>query len=351
MTTAHVNRPRHSGCPSLAVALVLAAVVTAGCGSRETPMAPTEPSTPTTYHTISGQLVDVLTGDPAAGVSVWVNQTATASDAEGRFMVSVPETLGLGYRLSARSAAFVTRRTNVDVHSPSQVISLIPVSFNLVLFDSTLRPPVAGLARWLSTPALVVLTRELQYAGNADAAVALDTELSANTVASLVADLRDGFLTMTDGRLGDFRSVTLESPAPGAQVLLKRKGSIVVARAKDLGALSNHGGATWRVAEGRTILGAVILLERDTDSLTNSNYPSHTRKHEMGHAVGFYHATCCSVMTVGDPSYPGPTDWDRQAARIAYQRPPGNVTPDTDPEVQFAASAGRGLQWSLVEPR
>ncbi len=277
--------------------------------------------------------MDALSGRQVGGVLIRVNNgTPVSSDADGRFVVSFPG--ASEYRLSATSPSYVPRLTFVRANDSSEVISLIPASFNLTAFDVSLRPSGIGLTRWMSTPALVVLTREIQYtSGSADSAVVLDHEISAAKLASMVADLREGFLQLTDGRLGDFTSVTLESPLPGTSVLLKRAGVIVVARANDLGALTNFGGATRVVAKDRVVSSATIWLEPWSDDLTD-NFPSHCRKHEMGHAVGFGHVTYDSVMNTNDKTYPGPTDWDRQAARIAYQRPPGNRTPDDDPSSQ-----------------
>ena len=54
------------------------------------------------------------------------------------------------------------------------------------------------------------------------------------------------------------------------------------------------------------------------------------RIHELGHALGQLHVeTRPSIM---NPSIgPEPTEFDRQAAVVAFQRPPGNVSPDADP--------------------
>jgi len=47
-------------------------------------------------------------------------------------------------------------------------------------------------------------------------------------------------------------------------------------------------------------------------------------------------------------TYLDPTDWDRQAARIVYQRPPGNQSPDTDPESMYRPATA-ALQWFLAD--
>jgi hypothetical protein len=41
---------------------------------------------------------------------------------------------------------------------------------------------------------------------------------------------------------------------------------------------------------------------------------------------------------------PDPTEFDRQAGIVAFQRQPGNVSPDTDPGT--TTSAGWNIQWA-----
>jgi hypothetical protein len=42
---------------------------------------------------------------------------------------------------------------------------------------------------------------------------------------------------------------------------------------------------------------------------------------------------------------PEPTDFDRQAGVVAFQRPPGNVSPDTDPGTT-AKSGTWSIRWA-----
>jgi predicted Zn-dependent protease len=53
--------------------------------------------------------------------------------------------------------------------------------------------------------------------------------------------------------------------------------------------------------------------------------------HELGHALGYQHVTLePSVMSGINPTS-ALTEFDREALRIVYQRPPGNRAPDIDP--------------------
>jgi hypothetical protein len=70
------------------------------------------------------------------------------------------------------------------------------------------------------------------------------------------------------------------------------------------------------------------------------------RTHELGHALGYNHVTVrTSIM---NPAIgPEPTDFDRAGAVIAFQRPVGNVSPDTDPSSTprtFSITEG-GARW------
>jgi hypothetical protein len=118
---------------------------------------------------------------------------------------------------------------------------------------------------------------------------------------------------------------------------MRRPDTIVAARAKDLIRIGNLGGATTSYAHDGIIQYSGILIDQSADNV-GGPYARHTRKHEMGHALGFNHVNIrSSVMstTVGW-GYPDITDWDVQAGRIAYQRPPRNQSPDNDPSL-FAA--------------
>jgi predicted Zn-dependent protease len=53
--------------------------------------------------------------------------------------------------------------------------------------------------------------------------------------------------------------------------------------------------------------------------------------HELGHALGYQHVTLESSVMSGIQPTSSLTEFDREALRIIYQRPPGNRAPDIDP--------------------
>jgi hypothetical protein len=53
------------------------------------------------------------------------------------------------------------------------------------------------------------------------------------------------------------------------------------------------------------------------------------RIHELGHALGYLHVT--KRTSIMNPAIgPQPTEFDRIGAMIAFERLPGNQTPDSD---------------------
>jgi len=83
---------------------------------------------------------------------------------------------------------------------------------------------------------------------------------------------------------------------------------------------------------------------------SGSPFVSSLRAHELGHGLGYGHVTMApSVM---HPSARvEPTAFDYDAARIAFDRQPGNRSPDVDPDAATTSrlkSAGR--RWSAPLP-
>jgi hypothetical protein len=272
------------------------------------------------------------------------------SDASGNFTI---QQSGAGRRTVVLSApGSVERRTGISLPGSHSRISLIPAAFDLVAFDQMARP--SGLSRWVRPPALVVITSVLAFTSVNDPDFTATSEtLSDAEVSALLDHLNQGLEPMTGGVFTSFASISTEPVTPGARVGVQRTNTIVVGRYAGLLATAGFQGVTrWALAGGNTVQAAIVFLDRDYEKSRNAMLGA-LRIHELGHALGYSHVT--ARPSVMNPiATTEPNDWDRQAASIAFQRPPGNRSPDNDPDAfstnAAATGAGHGLVWSDAVP-
>lgn len=80
---------------------------------------------------------------------------------------------------------------------------------------------------------------------------------------------------------------------------------------------------------------------------TAGGFHRSVRMHELGHTLGYYHVTTNQPSVMNPSARLEPTEFDRQAARIAVLRPIGNRSPDIDPFAHAATSlaASRAVTW------
>ncbi len=282
------------------------------------------------------RIVDAITGAPVAGVSGTINaQPTSASDGAGQ--TTVWAQLSGQYSVTFSGAATFARKTYIKVPSGETRVSMIPGSFDIGAFDQMFRAS-QRLQRWTSAPPLVILTRAVQFEGTyANNAVVLADELTTEEQQGLLKDLSDGFVALTDQQLGSFSSVTFESPEVGSRVNVMRTGFILVARSKGLTAgTPEHfwGYGRWATGSTGAVVGGNVMIDEDFDSGASA-YSQHRRClriHELGHALGYNHVDQQTRASVMNPTARlEPNQWDQQAVHIAFQRVPGNTTPDNDP--------------------
>lgn len=292
---------------------------------------------------LEGVAVSALDGAPTAGVSVQVGGAkAVTTDATGRFTTEIS---GPGdYTAVVTGAAIVERRTMVT--GPSSVpsrLSLMPASFDLHAFDEMFRTANSRLQRWTTRPSLVVLGTVMNYRGPAEEFNATSEQMSDDEISLLAAHMNEGLALMTGGTYTSFADVKIERMAAGDRSSVARAGSIVVGRYNGVQTFAQTiGYGTWAEnADGAVVGGAMFLDSRFDKSDDRRRL---LRIHELGHALGQLHVeTRVSIM---NPALgPEPTEFDRQAAVVAFQRPPGNVSPDTDPGTA-AKSGPWNIRWA-----
>jgi hypothetical protein len=328
----------------LTIVAVAMAVVSCG-GSNGSPGTPTPP--PPTGTTTVGRVVDAITDGGAGNVAISGPGIAgTASDSTGAFVVSAVS--GGMQSVALTGSTFVARQTSVRVPGPSAVISLIPSSFELGAFNEMFR--VEQLLRWTQPPPLLVQRRVLPFTGLTDTDFTAGAEeMTEAEYASLVGDLQWTLPQLTGGQFTAFAKVTSETAAAGAHVHTLNDGVITVARFTGLTAATGFGGySRWQYRADGTIIGGSTMLDRDFDR-SNSSFRRGLRAHELGHALGYNHVTLRPSVMNGAARLE-PNDFDRSASRIAFQRPPGNRSPDVDPTSFSTNRVGLRATWSPPIP-
>ena len=194
------------------------------------------------------------------------------------------------------------------------------------------RGSTGRLQRWTTAPSLVVITTAMNYTagfGDQENFHATSEQLTEAETTVLIDQLTEALALLTGNTFTAFASIERESYSSGDKVNSLRLGKIVIGRYNGIqGLLNTIGFGRWAVGASGEIVGGSIYLDRDYDVSNESRRL--LRTHELGHALGYSHVT--ARQSIMNPAIgPEPTVFDRQGAIIAFQRPPGNQSPDTDP--------------------
>jgi hypothetical protein len=330
---------------------ILIAILGSSCGGSS-PGAPTAPGgAPVVSY--RGETVSAIDGSPISGVAIKAGSREALSDNLGRFELT---DLKEGSTIVTLSGpAVVERRRNVAIPADTTKESLIPSAFDLEAFDEMFRG-TGRLQRWTSAPELVVLGSVMRYDGiGSDQYQATSTRLSDDEIALLIEHLTEGLSLLTGQRFTSFSSIVVERPGPGDRVHTLRTGAIVVGRYRGVQTLSSTIGlGRWSTSgDSAEVTGGAIYLEHNFDR--DESARRLLRIHELGHALGYRHVT--TRISIMNPAIgPPPTEFDRSAAMIAFERMPGNVSPDDDVTAAprspggFGGAATRHPIWSPVIP-
>lgn len=313
--------PFRRGTPFILFASILASTC-----AGSSPSAPTN-TDGTPLASYRGETVSAIDGSPISGVAIKVGTRAALSDNLGRFEVKDLQEGSAMVTLSGPS--IVERRRSVAIPADTTKETLIPSAFDLEAFDEMFRG-TGQLQRWTSAPALVVLGSVMQYHSiGSEEYQATSTQLTEDEVTLLIDHLTEGLSLLTGNRFTSFSSIVVERPASGDRVNTLRAGAIVVGRYRGVQSLaSTIGLGRWSTTgNSPEITGGAIYLELNFDRTEETRRL--LRIHELGHALGYLHVT--KRTSIMNPAIgPAPTEFDRSAAMIAFERMPGNQSPDDD---------------------
>jgi hypothetical protein len=278
---------------------------------------------------MQGRVFDAVTDEGIGGVAILGEGFSGTSNPSGTFTVDVAGGNDAPRQATFMGASLVTRQTFLRLPGRDAAVSLIGTAFDLNSFNQMLRAPI--LRRWTSPPPLLVERRTLRFADvNASSAVALDETMPDAAYDGLLSDLQWALGSMTGSPGYSFSSISERQSASGSNAILLNTGVITVARVSGLTQATTFWGyGRWQSNGAGEIVSGIIMLDRDFDAGA-SPFIRTLRAHELGHALGYHHVTLReSVMN--SSARLAPNAFDLAAFRIAFQRKPGNVAPDTDP--------------------
>ncbi|MEX1129090.1 MAG: hypothetical protein WD227_15055 [Vicinamibacterales bacterium] len=291
--------------------------------------------------TVTGRLVNALDrGQGVAGVIKGQGFGEVTTQADGTFAVQV--NVPGPYRVSIAAAGFVERETGLQIPGPHAEISLIPASFDLVTYDQLARaqtgPPGSGMTRWVNPPRLLIYTRLIDCTSGGRVVVLAEV-IPDEEINAAIAVLREALDGLSGGAFRDFVEVIRDPGTVGETRHLddiRWSGTI-------------HVGACPSISNGSDGAGRILRPDRSfVPSIAAAFWkkgpaPSRlraTQQHELGHALGLSH-TFTATPSIMSETKPGlSVGWfDRLAGQIMFQRPPGNRSPDIDPE-SFVVNGG-----------
>lgn len=286
---------------------------------------------PRPARSLIGSILDGLTDGGIPGATLDIEGLGTfTSTMDGTFRIEVPDPEQIR-DVTIRSSAAVERQTALRLPGPDARLRLIPSSFDLAAFDEMFRSS-GLLQRWTAPPQLTIQTRVLNFTTtSATDSAAVDSAMTTAEADLLVGDLVWSLQQLSASTFTGFAGVQRETAAVGDNVHVTRVGQIVVARYEGLQTATGFWGfSRWATNGDGTVVGGVIMLDRAFET-SNSPFRRSLRAHELGHALGYNHVTLRpSVMN--PPARIEPNDFDLKAVKLAFLRPPGNRTPDRDPD-------------------
>lgn len=298
----------------LNVAILVLGFSIAGCNNDEG-----DPSGPKPGETV-GKVIGTINKGPVAGSTVqFGGGVTTTTNHNGDYVI--PENLGGIVSINVTGSSHFPRQVTKDLdRNPVTNIEVIERinEFSLPFYRQLVRDAEESFFlrptnRWESQPTFFIDTRPEIGTGN---------PIPSGTIDSVRSIIQQSIPVFTNNFIASPRIMTTNNPPADLT-----SGSIIIRFDHTLlqrGAF----GVTRIQTAGNRIDAAVVSL------VLNPNFPfDELTSHELGHAVGFFHASARpSVMVaVGSCTCGLFTSDDSLHMKINYSRPAGNRDIDEDP--------------------
>ena len=310
------------------------------------PASPTAPTPATPVFTFTGRVTTTQGGAPVSGATVAVDGASATSGGDGAFSVAIGAASAAA--VTVRAPGFLTRTTTLagGQSRSGGTIDLIATepSFDLDFFDRLARgkdqPEFPGhVLRWPTNPRFYVITRVTSFQDGAWRSTAQEVPTA---VLNRIERLLPGLVgAATGGRLQaaelQFRPDARETFESGwIQVEVADRPSGGATDECGFGGLDIAFAGNGFTNEVRRT-GFMRMYLTDNCRCANDVPSNIILAHELGHALGFAHThphrdSVLSYQTSVACSTPNFSPRDQYHGALAYARPVGNASPDTDPD-------------------